>query len=141
MSKFEKGKSGNPAGKPRGALNVTTRAAQALIDNEGEALTRVCIDLAKGGNLAALRLCMERLIPVRRAMPIDLPDANEAYDAHKITAALLGAVGRGELSATDAATIAGLAVEHCDVIRRNENAKQFDEMFSFQAARPVRHGK
>ena len=35
-------------------------------------LTRRCIELAKQGNLIALRLCLERLIPVRRELPLSL---------------------------------------------------------------------
>ena len=31
-----------------------------------------CIELAKQGNLIALRLCLERLIPVRRELPLSL---------------------------------------------------------------------
>jgi hypothetical protein len=39
---------GNP-GRPKGARNRTTLAAEALLDNEGEALTRKAIELAMKG--------------------------------------------------------------------------------------------
>jgi len=43
MSKFKTGQSGNPGGRPKGALNKATLATQALLDGEAEALTRkVC---------------------------------------------------------------------------------------------------
>ncbi|MBV8324143.1 MAG: hypothetical protein JO049_26150, partial [Hyphomicrobiales bacterium] len=35
----------------------------------GEALARKAIDLAKGGDLAALRMCMDRLLPARKHEP------------------------------------------------------------------------
>ena len=63
MSKFKSGQSGNPSGRPKGALNKATLATQALLDGEAEALTRKVVELAKEGNLAALRLCLERLLP------------------------------------------------------------------------------
>jgi len=69
---FKPGKSGNPQGRPKGALNQTTRAAQELLDGEAPELTRRCIELAKQGNLIALRLCLERLIPVLRELPLSL---------------------------------------------------------------------
>ena len=46
--------------------NRATLAAMELLDGEAEALTRTAIDLALSGDMAALRLCIERIIPVRR---------------------------------------------------------------------------
>jgi hypothetical protein len=119
---FKKGKSGNVKGRPPGALNMTTRAAQALLAGEAETLTRACIELAKAGNIAALKICMERIIPAKKGMPIDLPGFDDAADAHKLTGALLAAVANGELAASDAATIAGLSDEHIKAINRRDNA-------------------
>ena len=55
---FEKGRSGNPAGRPRGVPNKSTLAAQLLLQGEAEALTRKAVELALGGDPAALRLCL-----------------------------------------------------------------------------------
>ena len=44
---FPKGKSGSPKGRPKGALNRTTRAAQTILDGEREALTRKVVELAR----------------------------------------------------------------------------------------------
>lgn len=63
MSKFKTGQSGNPGGRPKAALNKATLASQTLPDGEAEALTRKVVELAKDGNLAALRHCLERLLP------------------------------------------------------------------------------
>ena len=64
--RFAKGVSGNPRGRAAGTRNRATLAAMELLDGEAEALTRTAIDLALGGDMAALRLCIERIIPVRR---------------------------------------------------------------------------
>ena len=37
MSKFKTGQSGNPGGRPKGALNKATLATQALLEGEAEA--------------------------------------------------------------------------------------------------------
>ena len=52
---WRKGVSGNPSGKPKGSLNRVTLAIQSLLDGEGEELTRKAIELAKDGDLTALR--------------------------------------------------------------------------------------
>jgi Family of unknown function (DUF5681) len=57
---FERGKSGYPKGRPKGARSTATVLAESLLDGEAEALTRKLIDMAKDGDSAALRLCIER---------------------------------------------------------------------------------
>jgi len=107
---FRKGQSGNPAGKPKGARNRATVAVEALLDGEAEALTRKAIELAKTGDMAALRLCLERIVPPRkgRAVVFDLPEIETATDVVIALGALANAVARGELTPEDGAAVAGL---------------------------------
>jgi Family of unknown function (DUF5681) len=79
---FEKGRSGNPAGRPRGGRNRSTLAAQLLLQGEAEALTRKAVKLALGGDPTALRLCLDRLIaPHReRLVPFALPPMRTPAD-------------------------------------------------------------
>src|SRR5215475_9848913 len=67
--RFRPGVSGNPAGRPKGARNKSTLAAEALLDGEAEALTRKAVEMALGGDTVALRLCLERLVPPRKDRP------------------------------------------------------------------------
>ena len=60
---FKKGRSGNPAGRRTGSRNKATIAAAALLAGESEALTRKAVELALVGDPAALRLCIERILP------------------------------------------------------------------------------
>ena len=68
---FQPGQSGNPAGKPKGARNRATLAAEALLDGEATALTRKAIELALAGDSTALRLCLECLLPARKERLIE----------------------------------------------------------------------
>src|SRR5262249_59590562 len=67
---FQKGESGNPAGRPFGSRNKTTLAMEALLDGEAETIVRKAIEKAKDGDTVALRLCLERLVPVRKDRPL-----------------------------------------------------------------------
>ena len=106
--RFRKGRSGNPAGRPRGARNATTMAAEALLQGEAEKLTRKAIDMALAGDTVALKLCLERIYPVRkdRAVRFPLPPITSARDAADIAAAVAQAVAAGHITPSEAAEIA-----------------------------------
>jgi hypothetical protein len=110
MSKFTSGQSGNPGGRPKGALNKATLASQALLDGEAEALTRKVVELAKEGNPVALRLCLERLLPPRKDRPVSftLPRIEGAQDLVKALGAILEAVARGEITPGEGQTLTAM---------------------------------
>jgi hypothetical protein len=105
---FQKGQSGNPNGRPRGARNKRTIAAEKLFDEDAEALTRIAIDLAKAGDMAALRLCMDRVCPANRQRPVcfELPELAIAADAVGAMGTIVQAIADGELSPQEAAGLA-----------------------------------
>lgn len=59
---FAAGKSGNPAGRPKGALGRATKWRMAL-EPHGDQLFKVAVDHALSGDMAALKLCLERISP------------------------------------------------------------------------------
>src|SRR6476660_5973333 len=65
-SRWKKGQSGNPNGRAAGSRNRATPAIEALLEGEGEALTRKAIELAKAVDMQALRLCLNRLATPRK---------------------------------------------------------------------------
>lgn len=81
--RFVRGVSGNPLGRPVGILNEATRIATLLLGGEAKALTRKAIELALEGDLAALRLCLDRIIAPQREPPaaFALPAPNHPDDA------------------------------------------------------------
>lgn len=86
---FKPGQSGNPAGKPPGAKHRATMLAQSLFDGEAEALTRKVIELAKTGDLQALKVCIDRLCPPMKAqaalVQVELPGTENLADtAHAV---------------------------------------------------------
>jgi hypothetical protein len=59
--RFQKGMSGNPSGKPKGARARVTQLAEKLLDDDRDAIVRTVIAAAKGGDPTAMRLCMDEL--------------------------------------------------------------------------------
>ncbi|AWN39958.1 DUF5681 domain-containing protein [Methylobacterium durans] len=109
---FEKGQTGNPTGRPKGARSRATLAFEQLLDGEGDAITRKAIELAKDGNPQALRMCLDRLLPPRkdRTVNFDLPEITTTADLPRATSALLQAVAAGDLTPAEASDI-GKAVD------------------------------
>jgi hypothetical protein len=107
---FAKGQSGNPAGKPRGARNKATLAAEALFDGEAEQLSRKAIEMALGGDATALRLCLERVLPARRERLVhfNLPPLTKVSDSGAALAAIVAAVAGGELTPGEAGELTKL---------------------------------
>jgi hypothetical protein len=105
--RFEKGVSGNPRGRPAGSRNNATLACEALLEGQAEALTQKAVDMALAGDPVALRLCLERICPVRKDRPVEfsLPPINTARDAANVMSSVMNAVGAGELSPADASEL------------------------------------
>lgn len=103
IGKFVKGQSGNPNGRPKGALNSTTKAAMELLDGEAEAITRKAITLALSGDMQAIKLVLERTIPARkeRAITLDLSDICAAKDVMHASKKIINAVSIGELTPSE----------------------------------------
>jgi hypothetical protein len=100
---------GNP-GKPKGARHKATQAVQDLLDGSTEALTQKAVDMALAGDTTALRLCLERICPARKDTPVnfELPTINGAIDAATSASAIVTAVGKGELTPLEGASVMGL---------------------------------
>lgn len=106
---FRKGRSGNPAGRPRGSRNRTTQA-KILLEGEAEALTRKAVELALAGDTKALKLCLERILPRRksRAVAFDLPPIERAEDLGKAIGSVLEEAASGRLFLDEAAALIGM---------------------------------
>jgi len=107
---FEKGRSGNPAGRRPGSRNRATLAAAALLAGEAEALTRAAVELALAGDPTAMRLCIERILtPCReRTVKFLLPPIESVGDISAAMQAVTSALAKGDITPGEAATIAAV---------------------------------
>jgi hypothetical protein len=103
---FAPGHSGNPAGRPKGARNKTTLLAEALLEEQGEAVVRKLIDTALAGDGAALRFLVDRISPKENARPITLDLAPGAErNLLAVHASTLRAMADGEITPQEALMI------------------------------------
>lgn len=102
-SRFKKGKSGNPRGKPKGARNKSTLAAELLLDGSLENICRKIEEEALAGNMLAAKMILDRFLPVRkdRAIRIKMPQIKTHEDILIAAGYIVKAVGRGEITPSE----------------------------------------
>jgi len=108
--RFRRGQSGNPAGRRPGARNRTCALALKLMDADAEPVIVALIRAAKGGDVAAIKLVLERVAPLPRNRPVRfyMPPIETADDLGEAMGAILQAAADGELTPDEAVSIANL---------------------------------
>ncbi len=132
---FQKGKSGNPTGKKPGTRHRATLAVEKLLDGEGEELTRKAIELAKDGDLTAIKLCLERICPPRKSRPIsiDFPDVSTGKGVSEAQAVVVRAVGEGEITPDEGQVLSSIlearrkSIETADIELRLEKLEGLEK--------------
>jgi len=133
---FQPGQSGNVSGRPKGRRNRATLAAEALLDGEAETITRKCIDLAKGGDSMALKLCLSRILPVKRerSIELDLPALGGSKDSLKAIARVVAAVADGEIAPAEGQSLASLLETHRRHYEIEELERRLEDLEAQQCA-------
>jgi len=107
---WKKGTSGNPRGRPKGSRNKATLLAIAAMEGELSDVVRVVINAAKGGDMGAARLVVDKLIPAtrERQLSIQLPPVLNVDDCANAQAVVLAAVAAGDVLPSEGEALAGL---------------------------------
>lgn len=105
---FQKGASGNPAGRPRGSKHAALIALDRVGEAGAKAVLATVVTAATGGDMAACRILLDRAWPVRkgRLVVLDLPPIHGASDTVKAAAAIVAAVASGELTPDEGTALA-----------------------------------
>jgi hypothetical protein len=121
---FQKGQSGNPAGRPPGSNNKLKAALQELVEQHLEPLVGTAIQLALDGNLQALKLLLSHMPQEREHIEIALPTIGSMADILDANNLIFAAISGGQLSPgqgkiiTEFLTLQIKAIESIDLERR-----------------------
>jgi hypothetical protein len=88
--------------------------------------------------MAALRLCMERIVPPRKDRPVrfKIPDLGTPEDAVKAVAALVKAVASGDLTPSEAAELSKLVEGFAKTVELHEIQQRLDRLEAAQGLTP-----
>ncbi|MBL6457835.1 hypothetical protein JMJ55_21075 [Belnapia sp. T6] len=130
---FERGQSGNPAGKPKGTRHKALIALDAIGTEGAEDVLRKVVEDAKAGDMRAAEILLRRVWPERkgRLVELDLPPVATAADAVKAAAAIVAAVATGELTPEEAQAVAGVV----EIQRRTIETAELAERIAVLEAR------
>jgi hypothetical protein len=120
MPKFQPGRSGNPAGRPKGCKDRRTEYARGLLEPHAKALMQKVVDLALEGDTTALRLCLERLVPPLRDRPQPVTVAGLTGTLTEQGQAVLRALGSGALAPEEAARVLGALADQARIVEVDE---------------------
>ena len=111
---FAPGVSGNPAGKKLGARARATRLAEKLMGDDCEKVVRAVIEAAKGGDMTAAKIILDRIAPPCRGrrVRLNLPQIVGAADVAQASSAVVDAMSRGVISAEEAQAAAVVLKHH-----------------------------
>ena len=104
---FLPGRSGNPAGRPRGSRNRSSLLAEMIDEAEHDAIVRLVVERALAGEWAAQRACFTRLLAPAREAPVEiaLPPIASAEDAAEAGLTLIASVAAGAITAREAEAV------------------------------------
>lgn len=127
---FKTGQSGNPAGKPKGTRSKSTQLLEALLQENAKEITETVIAQARGGNLLAARIILERLIPPARERPInvELPDVESTAGVAAAQNAILQAVATGDILPSEASTLSAIVESRRRSLETQELADRIEKL-------------
>jgi hypothetical protein len=97
-------------GRPSGSRNKASIALDKMLADDGTDVVRAVLTAAKGGDMQAARLVLDRVVPVRkgRSVQLDLPTIESATDVLAALSLTVAAMAEGEITPDEAAVVAGV---------------------------------
>jgi hypothetical protein len=109
--------------------------AEKLMADNAEDIIQATIDAAKNGDGVAMRLCVERLVPLRKRVPapIELPNADSLPGVTEALGVIVAAVAKGALDLESGSSLAALVEAKARAIETNEALKLEQRIASLES--------
>jgi hypothetical protein len=127
-------------GRPKGSRNKSTLAAQQLLEQYSEPIMRKCIAQALGGDVRALKMCMERVTPIRRnsLVKVNLPSIESAKDLGAVNQKILAAVKNGKMAPLEGESLVNILDKYHRVLETVELSDRLDQLERIERERDSR---
>ena len=116
---FKKGKSGNPAGRPKGIPNPQAKLRQ-LIADDLPAIIGALVEKAKGGDTGAANLLLSRCLPPLKPQSDTADEVISGKSIGERAESILAATLDGSVSPTAAEEIMAALLAHAKIIEVHE---------------------
>ncbi len=86
--------------------------------------------MALAGDTTAMRLCLERVVPVRRDRPVTfaIPEITSASEAAKAASAIVAGVAAGELTPSEALDLSRILENFTRVLEASEFEERLQKL-------------
>ena len=123
-TQFKPGESGNPKGRPKGSNDLAK--LRGLLTPSVPELVEKAKALALDGDVAALRLCLERVLPPLKAKdePIEIEALKGSQRLTEQGAAVINAMANGEISPSEASLLMKAVSDQARIIEIDELEKR-----------------
>jgi hypothetical protein len=116
--KWVKGQSGNPKGKPKGT--VTRDALREALAKEMPTILQSVVDAAKGGDMQAAKILLDRVLPPLKPIEARRPIANLDGSLLSSGERVLSGIASGEVGLSEGAALLSAAVSAARMLELQE---------------------
>jgi hypothetical protein len=111
---------GNP-GRPKGARHKTTILAEKLMQADAEAIVKAVIDAAKGGDMTAAKIVLDRIAPVQKdRTAFRMRDLVTAADASRAMSDVITAVAAGTISPSEGEAVSRIVASFVSTLEAGD---------------------
>jgi hypothetical protein len=105
-------------------------ACEQILEGDSEELMRVAVKLAKQGNIHALRLCLERIIPPQkeRCINLELRPISSLQDLPIQFQDIAAAIAEGRITPAEGESMSNILTSHAQTMERVEMDRRVAEL-------------